>query len=260
MDETLIATTSSAPVVNTSLDASSLAKLVRSEHRPGSRQKPWVVVNMVTSMDGATAVGGVSGELTGPGDKAAFHALRSCADVILAGSHTVTAENYRPAKLTEEEIQTRQRANKALRPLIATLSNHGDVDISLPFFAKARQGEEPIVITSRAVDEDRQAALAQVAHPVPTGDELLDLAEAIHALGSRFGASVILVEGGPIVNGLLLQSDLIDEWCITISPYLVAGHSKRAAVSTIDLPLRHYRLDRMAVFGSELVLRYLRQH
>ena len=71
-------------------------RLRRAPRRPPTG-RPWVLVNMVASIDGATAVDGRSGGLGGPGDKAVFHALRAVADVILVGAGTVRAEHYGPA-------------------------------------------------------------------------------------------------------------------------------------------------------------------
>src|SRR5262245_36804108 len=68
--------------------------------RPGDR--PWLLVNMVTSLDGAVAIDGRSGALGGPGDHLVFHALRSLADVILVGAATVRAERYGPVRLPPE--------------------------------------------------------------------------------------------------------------------------------------------------------------
>ena len=58
--------------------------------------RPWVMLNFVTSIDGATAVEGGSTPLSDDDDRALFHALRGIADVILVGSATVDAEDYKP--------------------------------------------------------------------------------------------------------------------------------------------------------------------
>src|SRR5688572_21923713 len=78
------------------VDTDQLDAALAAEARPRPPDRPWVVVNMVASVDGATYVDGVSGPLGAEGDTAVFVALRSIADVILAGSATVTAERYRP--------------------------------------------------------------------------------------------------------------------------------------------------------------------
>ena len=61
--------------------------------------RPWVAVNMVCTADGAAVdPTGVSGKLGGDADTKAFGALRSVADVIVAGASTARAR--RPSSTT----------------------------------------------------------------------------------------------------------------------------------------------------------------
>src|ERR1043165_7544267 len=61
--------------------------------------RPAVRLNMIASVDGSTAVDGLSGGLGGPADRKVFAALRSLADVVLVAAGTVRAENYGPGTL-----------------------------------------------------------------------------------------------------------------------------------------------------------------
>ena len=63
---------------------------------PSARTRPAVRLNMIASIDGATAVAGVSGGLGCPADQALFAVLRSQADVVLVAAGTVRAEHYGP--------------------------------------------------------------------------------------------------------------------------------------------------------------------
>jgi 5-amino-6-(5-phosphoribosylamino)uracil reductase len=51
---------------------------------------------------------------------------------------------------------------------------------------------------------------------------------ALDALGER-GLQSVLAEGGPGLNGQLVAAGLVDELCLTVSPMLVGGDSKRIA-------------------------------
>ena len=53
--------------------------------------RPWVLVNMITSLDGAVAIDQRSGGLGGPADQRVFHLLRDLADVVLVGAGTARA-------------------------------------------------------------------------------------------------------------------------------------------------------------------------
>jgi len=63
---------------------------------PSARTRPAVRLNMIASIDGATAIAGVSGGLGGPADQALFAVLRRQADVVLVAAGTVRAEHYGP--------------------------------------------------------------------------------------------------------------------------------------------------------------------
>ena len=49
---------------------------------------------------------------------------------------------------------------------------------------------------------------------------------AVDALGERAVRSV-LAEGGPSLNGQLAAAGLVDELCLSVSPAVVGGDSKR---------------------------------
>ena len=76
--------------------------------------------------------------------------------------------------------------------------------------------------------------MAEVADVIVSGDEDVDLAGALDALGDR-GAANVLAEGGPTLNGELARVGLLDELCVSLSPRLASGDAKRIiSGSTID--------------------------
>src|SRR5205823_11342695 len=112
------------------------------DDRTGPR---WVLVNMITTVDGATTVAGRSGGLGGPADKRVFAAIRSVADVILVGAGTVRAENYGP--------------DRRLAIVTASLDLEPD--------ARVFTGDvPPTVLTTSDADPGRRTALAGVANIV----------------------------------------------------------------------------------------------
>ena len=92
--------------------------------------RPAVRLNMIASVDGATAVEGRSGALGGPADRRVFAALRSLADIVLVAAGTVRAEHYGPAALP-----------------IAVVSGSLRLDWEAPFFTAATH--RPMVVTHR---------------------------------------------------------------------------------------------------------------
>ena len=218
---------------------------VRRDPPPG---RPWVLVNMVTTADGATAVGGVSGDLGGAVDRAVFGSLRRVADVVLAGAETVRAEGYG---------QARARRDGSPGPRIAVVTRSGHLDVDAKLF---RGDQPPLVLTCEACPADRVEALRAVAEVVVVGDEFVDLAAALAELHRR-GARVVTCEGGPRLNGQLIELDLIDEWCVTVDPSLAGGWSKRSSLAD-EAPRggpRRLRLDQLLEADGVLLARYVRE-
>jgi 5-amino-6-(5-phosphoribosylamino)uracil reductase len=203
-----------------------VAALIAAEKRPPLPHRPWLLVNMVSSLDGAIAVDGRSGGLGGPADKEVFHALRGVADVILVGAGTVRAESYGPPRPSEATKTARVARGQAATPRLAIVTRSLDLDGSRRLFQEAP--EPPIVITSTAADDERRAALSTSAEILIAGRDQVDLAESLRQLGAQ-GVSVVLCEGGPALNGDLIAGDLIDEWNLTLSPQLVSGGDGRAS-------------------------------
>lgn len=221
--------------------------------RPAPPGRPWVLVNMIATADGATEVGERSGPLGGPADKAVFHTLREAADVVLVGAGTVRAEGYGPARL---------RSDGTPGPRIAVVTRSGALDPAARLFTEpARGAAGPLVVTCEACPAERRAALAAAgAEVVVHGDDDVDLTAALAALRVDAGAGIVTCEGGPTLNGHLLAADLIDEWCLTMAPLLAAGGSFRAAVGP-RLPgdgTAELRLDRLLEADGFLFARYLR--
>lgn len=219
-----------------------IAALVAAEARPAPPDRPWLLVNMIASLDGAITVEDRSGALGGPADKAMFAALRAVADVVLAGAGTVRAEGYGPARPAAATRAARRARGQAEVPRIAVVTRSLDLDLAAPLFTAA---EEPtIVITCGSADPDRQAAVAAVAELLVVGDAVVDLPAAMAALRTK-GVEVVTCEGGPHLNGDLIAADLIDEWALTLSPLLVGGDAARSSRGLGGQVPAALRLDRL---------------
>ncbi len=216
--------------------------------------RPWVLTNMVSSLDGAIAVDGVSGALGGDGDHRVFRALRAQADVVLVGASTVRAESYGPPA-ADDAHRRRRSANGVVEvQRIAIVTRSLELDLGAELFASPTS--RPIVVTVRESDPTRRAEVEEVAEVIEAGAEDVDLPTALDALGS-VGARVILAEGGPRLNGQLFDGDLLDEVNLTVSPHLVGGDGP-TMLRTPNAELRRFRRAHVLSDGDELFLRYLR--
>lgn len=232
-----------------------VSALVAAEERPPPPDRPWLLVNMIASLDGAVTVEGRSGGLARPADKAMFTALRSIADVVLAGAGTVRAERYGPARSSDEVRAARRARGQAEAPRIAVVSRSLDLDLDAPLFVEP--AEPTIVITCADPPERAIDRVREVAEVIVCGERSVDLVTAMAELRAR-GVEVITCEGGPHLNGDLLLADVIDEWALSVAPLLVGGDARRSTAGPLLPDPAELRLDRLLEGDGLLVGRWLR--
>ena len=118
------------------------------EHAPDGR--PYLVLNMIESLDGRTTVNGRVRELTSPIDQARLFGLRARADAVLVGAGTVRAERYR--RVLPDEVE-------GPRPLMVIVSGRVDLPEDLPLLAR---DDVQVVIALCAALRDEYGVLAVV--------------------------------------------------------------------------------------------------
>jgi riboflavin biosynthesis pyrimidine reductase len=215
---------------------------------------PWLRLNMVSSVDGGAWLKGLSGGLSGEGDRKIFTVLRGLADVIVAGGATVRTEAYGPVKPRPSWDGLREGRPPA--PPVAVVTRRLDLDLGSPLFTEAEPYARTIIITTESAPKDRRDEAAANAEVVIAGEERVDMALAVEALRER-GYRRILCEGGPRVNGQFAAAGLVDELCLTISPMMVGGGAARVLNGTAS----QTRLGLAHVLEEDgfLFCRYLRE-
>lgn len=217
----------------------------------GHTHRAWVMLNMVSSVDGATALRGGATALNDADDRALFKALRAVADIVLVGAQTVRSERLGPVRMSDEMIRYRNAAGLTDFPRLAILTRSLNLDVGDSVFSDSEN--PPMVITEDGADSGRVAVLEEVADVVQV--PVLDGAGIISAIGE---ARVILCEGGPTVNSQLIAADVVDEINLTLSPLFAMGQSKRIASGAELDPPTGLELDRALAGDRSLFLRYVR--
>ena len=204
-----------------------LGRLYADVDRPAPAGRPWVLVNMVATVDGGTSIDGRSGPLGGAPDRQVFPNIRAVADVILAAAGTVRAESYGPPRPSASLRAQRRARGQAEVPRLAIVTSSLDLD---PGWAALHRGRGPPARRHHRRRAGRPAGRAgrgrrRRSRPV-TGR--VDLADALGQIAA-LGAAVVVCEGGPSLNGQLLAGGLVDELCLTLAPLAIAGTSARIA-------------------------------
>ena len=121
---------------------------------------------------------------------------------------------------------------------------------------------EAIVYLSETTPAERRDAVAATGRRVVVLEAREEVTAMLRHMRHDLGARVLLVEGGPTMNGELFARGLVDEYFITLGPVIVGGAEARTAVRgplppTLDSVTR---LELVAAVTnpetSELYLRY----
>lgn len=212
-------------------------------------------VNFISSLDGAATRDGRSGGLGNADDKLVFDTLRLLADVMLVGAGTVRAEGYGGVRLAPADAAWRAARGWAEQPPLAIVSARLDIEPTHPAFTEAVT--RPIVVTHAGAPAGRRAALAEVADVLVCGEVTVDPRLMLAAFADR-GLVQVLCEGGPHLFGSLIETDCVDELCLTVSPVLEGGPAGRIARGEAAAT-RPMRLLHALPAGDMLFLRYERR-
>jgi riboflavin-specific deaminase-like protein len=195
------------------------------ERAPDGR--PYLVLNMVSSLDGKATIDwrtkGLSTEL----DRRLFHHLRTQADAVMIGAGTARVERYGRMMKSEELRAKREREGLARDPLAVVVSGRLDLPADLPLF---HEPEQPVLIATGS-DARLQEVGDQVAY-ARTGDDLQRLTATLRA---DHDVRSVLCEGGPTLNSFLLAAGLVDELFLTLNPKLSGGAAALTIVAGRDL-------------------------
>jgi riboflavin biosynthesis pyrimidine reductase len=229
-----------------------LAEVRPRERAPDGR--PFVFVNMVSTIDGRAQLGGSTGALGEAADLEMLLELRALADAVLIGTGTLRVEGYARLIGSEERRARREAAGLTGDPVAVLLSRSLDLPWDAGLFADAGQ---PVLVYTRA---DADAEVPQTVAPV----EVVRLADPSPAamladLRAR-GIAALLSEGGPTLNSAMLTAGLVDELFLTIAPQITGEPEAIRIVEgdALPAPLRARPVWVLRARG-ELFLRYALQ-
>jgi riboflavin biosynthesis pyrimidine reductase len=180
--------------------------------------RPYVVANMVASVDGRATLSGRSGSLANEADKQIFLDLRTQVDAVMAGPATIGIENYGPLIKSDERKQRRRARGLEPVPLAVTVSGSMELPVLSPLFQDP--GSRIVVITNSERPPPPCAA-ELIVERIP-GDTV-DIVAGLGRLRSAHGVRSLLHEGGPTLLGSVTACGALDELFLTRSPSLVGG-------------------------------------
>jgi len=210
---------------------------------PLQPDRPYVIANFVTSLDGVASLeapgraGG--GDISGNNkhDHMVMGILRAVADAIIVGAgtlrksprHVWTAEHIYPP-FSAFYQQLRHDMGKTTPPLNVIATIEGNIDLDQPLFLS---GKVPVLVltTRRGEQRIRQQAIppsTEVGALKQSGS--LSAQAILEAVQQVRPCNLILTEGGPQLLAAFFAERCLDELFLTLAPQ-VAGRDE-----TIDRP------------------------
>jgi riboflavin-specific deaminase-like protein len=191
------------------------------------KERPYVVANMVSSLDGRAAVDGQTRGLSSETDRRLFHLLRAAGDALLVGAGTVREERYGVA-VKNDELRERRQAHglDPEQPTVVVSSR-----LILPSDLPLLQAKGAPVIVATGADHELEGVEADVKYE-RTGDDLRLLLARLRA---EHGIRSLVCEGGPTLLSYLLAAGLVDELFLSIAPKLVGGGEEPAITTGREL-------------------------
>lgn len=193
---------------------------------PAPEDRPYVLLNMVASLDGKAVIEGTEQGIGSKTDQRLMRELRVNADVILNGASTLRASGT-SSRLNDPGLEElRVSRGKPPSPIAAVWSRSGNLPLDRPFFTA--RDFPAIAYLSATIADDRWEAIVATGRPAHrlaptapggTSDVTALLAHMRHDLG----AEVLLCEGGPTTAAQFFAEDVIDEFFMTLGPVVVAG-------------------------------------
>lgn len=209
--------------------------------------RPYVVVNMVSSLDGRVTIEGNERGLGSKIDQRLMRELRVHADVVMNGAGTLRASGT-SSRLDDPALEElRLERGKPRTPISAVVSGSGDLPLERAFFTA--RDFEGVVYLSASAPEERRAAIEATGRRVYSMPPEDDPQWLMRHLREELGARQVLVEGGPQLNGWLFDAGVVDELFLTLGPVVVGGNDVLAAVVS-DRPPSFERTTRLEIVSA----------
>jgi riboflavin biosynthesis pyrimidine reductase len=204
------------------------------EVRPRDRapdDRPFVYLNMVSTVDGRAAIDGRSHALGSETDTLLLTELRALADAVLIGTGTRRAEGYGLLTSSPERLERRRAAGLEPVPTAILLSRSFNLPWEAGLFAA--KGQRVLIYTQSDAEPPPVAADVEVIRGTkPSGGFVPAALADLRARGVR----ALLCEGGPTLNRALLEARAVDELFLTLSPLLAGNTNAPRIVEGDDLP------------------------
>ncbi|MBX3117898.1 MAG: RibD family protein [Fimbriimonadaceae bacterium] len=212
------------------------------EFPPAPPERPYVFMNMVTTIDGKIVTGSREDSVEDLGtdmDHRMMRVIEHAADAVMIGAATLRANS-------------KMSYAKHLYRIVVTRSM--DIDLNCRFFTEAPEKSIIICPPSTIVPAEKGISVVRLEDPK-------DWHASLRTLRNEFKIEKLLCEGGSELNAQLLRLDLADELFLTLAPKIKLGRDLPNYAGGEPLPrseLLNFEIQSVQQFENEVFIRYRR--
>ncbi len=173
---------------------------------------PKIILSAAISIDGKIATRSGDSKLSSKRDLTRLHKLRSKVDAIIIGKNTV----YKDDPL----LTVRYSIGK--NPIRIILDSCGTISHKSKILQTSNKVKTIIVVTKKITKKNLQKLKKFSVEIMVVGENQVNIKLLIKILNKR-KIKTILLEGGGTINWEFIKNNLVDEFFITITPYILGG-------------------------------------
>ena len=212
---------------------------------------PKIILSAAISLDGKIATITGDSKLSSKKDLIRLHKLRSQVDAILIGKNTVKKDN---PLLTVRYV-------KGKNPIRIILDSGGSISKSSKILQTSDTVKTIIVVSKKITKKNLQKLKNFPVEVLIIGDNQINIKSLLKILGEK-KIKTILLEGGGTTTWEFIKNNFIDEFLITLTPFILGGKKAISLVqgegfSTISKSTK-LRLNGFKKLENDLVLNYSR--
>jgi 2,5-diamino-6-(ribosylamino)-4(3H)-pyrimidinone 5'-phosphate reductase len=208
-----------------------------------------IILSSAISIDGKIATKTGDTKLSSKKDLIRLHKLRSQVDAILVGKNTVNKDN---PLLTV-------RYSKGKNPIRIILDSCGTISSESKILQTSKKVQTIIVVSKKITKRNLQKLKNFPVEIMIIGENQVNIKSLIKNLEKRKIKSVLL-EGGGTINWEFIKHNLVDEFFITVTPFILGGKKAITLVQGEGFDKisksPKLRLDNIKRLENDLVLHY----
>jgi 2,5-diamino-6-(ribosylamino)-4(3H)-pyrimidinone 5'-phosphate reductase len=213
---------------------------------------PKIILSAAISLDGKIATRSGDSKLSSKKDLIRLHKLRSQVDAILIGKNTVN----------KDDPLLTVRYSKGQNPIRIILDSGGTISNQSKILQTSKKVKTIIVVSKKITKKNLQKLKNASVEIMVVGDNQVNIKSLLKNLG-KMKIKTILLEGGGTINWEFIKNNLVDEFFITVTPFILGG---KRAISLVqgegfDKIAKSYELRLKGInrLENDLVLHYTKR-